>query len=196
MKRETLRLDVLGRLYDEAVGGLPLLGTPDEAAHRVRTGCQTIAEGADRLGDRYTALCGAAGFAFGLPGYASMPVTVPSNVLAVATLQLHLAAAVAALHGRDPRDPEVRALCVRCVEGGADATWGDEAPGLGGRFVQKLGERGVRYLAERAARWAGRRAGRGGRGLPLVGGVVGAMADGSSTRSVLSRAGSLFAADG
>lgn len=189
----TLEYDILADLYDRAVAGLPLLGTPDRVAGEERERAASTAEGADRIGRRYTTLCGGVGFVLGLPGYGAMPVTVPSNIAAVAALQLHLAASIAALGGRDPRHFGVRARCIVCVTGNPeDGCAARRLDSVGGRIVEKLGERGLRYLSEQATRWVGRGARGGARNLPLLGGCVGAVADGRSTRTVARRARAAF----
>lgn len=189
----TLEYELLAAMYDRVVGGLPLLGAPDRVAGEERDRAASTAEAADRLGRRYAALCGAAGFAFGLPGYGAMPVTVPSNIMAVTALQLHLAASIAALGGRNPLRFDVRDRCIECVTGAPeDGPAARELDSVGGRIVGKLGERGLRYLGEQAGRWVGEGARGGGRNLPLLGGFVGAVADGRSTRSVAGRARAAF----
>lgn len=200
---------LLDRFQDRALAGLPLLGTPRHRAerHRRRFGFDRDAAGALLPG--YVGLAGAAGFLCGVPGYGAMPVTVPANVAGVLVLHLHLAATVAALSGADPADPEVRRRCRECLgsgkgdpgeaDGGAGETGGGTeasdggAPPLPGRLglrrlKTKLGERGLRLAAE----WmpllrhgAGRRSAR---NLPLLGGAIGAVADGGQTTLVGSRA--------
>lgn len=193
---DSVNHEILDRLYDRAVlDGLPVLGTSRDAASRARGRLRSgpPEQAVDRLRRRYTALCGTTGFALGLPGYASMPVTVPLNVAAVTALQLHLAAAVAALVGHDPGDSLVRQCCLACVGGEVEADGGwTGSDGIGGRMAGKLGERGVRFAGEQATRLLRRTGGSGARSLPLLGGLAGAVADGRSTRSVARRAREFF----
>lgn len=193
---DSVHHEILDRLYDHAVlDGLPLLGTSADAASRARGRLRSRPpdRAVDRLRRRYTALCGTTGFALGLPGYATMPVTIPVNVATVAALQLHLAAAVAALGGHDPDDSLVRECCMACVGGEVEAAGGwTGSDGIGGRVAGKLGERGVRFAGEQAARFLRRAGGSSARSLPLLGGLAGAVADGRSTRSVARRAREFF----
>ncbi len=175
---------LMEQFYDRAADGLPLLGRPAEAAERHRKAERAPAEAAEPLIRQYTALCGATGFVLGLPGYVTMPVTIPSNVAGVALLQLHMAAAIAVLGGRNPQDAAVRARCIGCVLGDAEAaSERDEAEGLLGRLAAKVGGRGVQFASEQLARRAGRVAGRSVRSLPLVGGAVAGLLDVRSTRA-------------
>lgn len=175
-------LDWLERWYDDVRHGLPLLGTPDDAARVAGPGAGEDA--ARRLVSRYTGLSAAAGFLCGLPGYLSLPLTVPANVAGVFLLQLHMSQALALLHGLDPALEEVRDRCLRELVdvgrrpgGGESAARRRPADGVVDRVASKLGERAVRFLGEQAPRLVGR----GGRSLPLLGGVVGGFADARST---------------
>lgn len=197
-----MRVQMLRKIYDQAAGGLPLLGTPEEVAAHFRRETDAHGEAADHLIQRYVMLCGTTGFVLGLPGYVTMPVTVPTNVAGVLLLQFHLCAALAVLGGKDPQEASVRERSVGCVLGSHEedgsrlgASDEDETQGLLSRLGTKLGERGVRLLGEQATRWIGRaasQAGRGARSLPLLGGAVGGVADGYSTREVGRRAQRAF----
>lgn len=223
-----MRSQALHSLYDQAAMDLPVLGTPTGTADRLRREMGVDAA-ADRLINRAVALSSATGFVCGLPGYATMPVVIPSNIAGVLLVQFHLCATLAALGGRDPGDPAVREEALRCVLAGAaaeqaaaeqedagdrddevgspseadpnenadrngtegDSPEGNEVSGLLSRFTSKLGERGVRFTGEHLAQWMGktlRRSGHGSRSLPLLGGAIGAVADGMTTQSVGERA--------
>lgn len=197
-----MRQSLLHRLYDEALNGLPVLGPPEAAAGHDRRGASS-AEAAEALVQRYALLSGATGFACGLPGYLTMPVTIPSNLAGVTLLQLHLCAALAVLAGRDPHADDVRRQCIACVldapspsEASSEASSGEasrpeqdeEREGLLRRLAGKVGERGVRFAAEQVAGALTKSA----RSLPLVGGAVSGMADARSTQAVGRRARQAF----
>ena len=197
-----MRRSVLRQLYDEALDGLPALGTPEAAAGRQRTGTLPRREAAEALVRRYVLLSGATGFACGLPGYLTMPVTIPSNLAGVALLQLHLCAALAVLAGRDPHSGDVRRRCIACVldapspseasdnepSGVSQREREEETEGLWRRLAGKLGERGVRFASEQVASVLSK----GTRSLPLLGGAVGGIADARSTQAVGQRARRAF----
>lgn len=214
---------LLRPLYDRAARGLPLLGAPtieesparsDQAKHEgsgQKHNSEEIGtdETVDRLINRYVAMSSATGFAFGLPGYAAMPVTIPGNVATLLLIQFHLCATIAAMSGRDPQAETVRENAIQCVLDSReleifsnDDASDPEASGLADRIASKLSERGVRLLGELATGWlqnAVRRTARSSgilrpRNLPLLGGAFGAINDGSSTRAVGLRAQRAFLA--
>lgn len=214
-----MHLQMLRTLYDRAVDGLPVLGTPAEEAQRLKQKMD-LDEAADHLIYRAVLFSGATGFVCGLPGYLSMPLTIPSNVAGVLLVQFHMCAAIAALEGRAPRAASTRERAIQCVldsdaaghqqadtpnsetadgvEHGGEAHGSpheDEVTGLLGRVTTKLGERGLRFVGEQAIQWAyraARRGNRGSRGIPLLGGAIGAITDGVETQSVGHRARRAF----
>lgn len=202
-----MRDRMLYQIYDRAVSGLPLLGTPEEMAERYQLDHITVEQTATDLARRYVILGGATGFVCGLPGYVTMPVTIPSNIAGVLLLQSHLCAAIAVLGEHDPREPAARERAIQCLrisraagpeetgKRGGSATGRDETKSLFSRLATKLGERGVRLAGEQATRWMGQaasRAGRNARSLPLLGGAVGGLADGYNTRQIGRRARQAF----
>lgn len=210
-----MHLQLLRTLYNHAATGLPVLGVPAGEAQRLRQKMDPE-RAADHLVHRAVLFSGATGFVCGLPGYLTMPVTIPSNVAGVMLIQFHMCAAIAALGGRDPHDATVRERAIQCVLN--DNTADQEAPdppddkatsstgkegdapenevtGLLGRITTKLGERGIRFVGEQATQWAyraARQANRGSRSLPLFGGAIGAVTDGMETQSVGKRARRTF----
>jgi hypothetical protein len=196
---------VLDRLYPRALDGLPGLGTPQAFAAGFRDAPGSLRDRAEALTRRHVAVSGAAGFLGGLGGFLLMPVTIPANLAAVALVQLHMAASVAALAGEDPADPAVRARVTACLLGEAppqaDRTEGEETLD---RLGLKLAERGLNALVTAGVGvvgWAGEGAAkyvlkrRVLRGIPLVGGVIGAVADGYVTANVAEAALDAFVPD-
>ncbi len=184
-----VRKSFVNRLYSQALRELPGVGTPAASAQTFLDRASSPRAAADRVRRRYAVYCAMLGFTCGLPGYASVPVTVPTNIAGVFVLQLHMCAVIAVLGGRDPEEDEVRDQSVQCV---LDPSTDEAEPrgmlGLARRVGIKLGERGVRFASEQAVRWIGRRT----RTLPLVGGVVGGCSDLQSTHTVGRRATHLF----
>ncbi len=197
----TVRRFALDRLYPLALNGLPGLGTPQELAAEVAATPGTLDEHADRLVRRHIALSGAAGFVSGLGGWLTLPLALPANLAGVAVVQLHMAASVAALAGRDPHAPAVREAVLGCLVGvlpdDDSRSADDEAVD---RVGLKLAERGLRFVVQTtlsAATWgakkvAGRVQNRVLRGVPLVGGVIGAVSDGYVTMMVARAARDAF----
>lgn len=193
-------------LYNRAVAGLPMLGTPAETAGRFLAGPGTLAERAEEMSKSHTLLCASTGFVCGLGGFITLPVTLPTNVIGVALVQLHLCAATAFMGGHDIHDRAVRDRAIACLLGRADEpTEEDEAVEVLDRSAVKIAERGIRFLAEgavglvtRAGRWGATKAvtrqlPR--RSLPLVGGVLGGASDAYNTGKVAEAARRAFLPD-
>jgi hypothetical protein len=204
-----MKSHLLKPLYNRAIDGLPVLGTPAETAGRFLSGPGTLHERAEEMAGTYTLLCASTGFVCGLPGFLLLPVTLPTNIVGVATLQLHLCAATAFMGGHDPYDNEVRARSIACLISGTDAAHlneRDETVEVIDRSAVKLAERGIRFLAEgalglagRATKWTAKkvvtsRLPR--RSLPVLGGVLGGASDAYSTGRVAEAARLTFLDDG
>ena len=184
-----MKATLLKPLYKKTVQGLPLLGTPEDVARRFTDDAGT--HNTSGLIATYTSLCGATGFVCGLPGFLMLPITLPTNVMGVAALQLHMSAAVAAMGGYDLSDPATRNRCIDCLLEKVDRSGRNtEEEEAVTRTGIKLAERAVRYVAEKSVRMAGKAARSyalrkvGARRLPLVGGVLGASSDAYVTRHV------------
>jgi hypothetical protein len=194
---------LLKPLYRRALGGLPLLGTPAETAARYAARPGALHERAEEMAGAHLALCASTGFVCGLGGFITLPVTLPTNIVGVALLQLHLCASTAFLGGHDPRDPSVRAQCIACLVGvGQSSDERDATQEVVDRSAVKVAERGLRLLAETAV-GAATRAGKWGAGrvirsqlprrsLPIVGGMLGGASDLYATRRVAEAAREAF----
>ena len=190
----TVRRFVLDRLYPTVLDGVPGLGTPQERAADARAGGGSLDAQADRLVRRHVAISASAGFASGLGGWLVLPVVLPANLATVATVQLHMAASMAALAGLDPRSAATRERVLSCLVGStpADPARDAEQETLD-RFGLKLAERGLNLVvssAARAAKWGASRVAKKQvqrrllRGIPLLGGFIGAASDGYVTMKV------------
>ena len=143
---------------------------------------------------RHITLSASAGFLSGLGGWITLPVVLPANMAAVASLQLHMAASVASLAGLDPRSGATRDRVLGCLVGSgpADPARDAEQETLD-RVGLKLAERGINLVVSAtvgAAKWGAKKAVTGPikkralRGIPLVGGFIGAASDGYVTMKV------------
>lgn len=208
-----VRQFILDRLYPRALDGLPGLGTPQEFAERFREDADSPRERGEKLVRAHIALSSATGFASGLGGWLTLPITLPANIAGVALLQVHMAASVAALAGKDPADELTRSRVLECLIGASPNP--DEGPVRDAeqetldRVALKLAEKGLRSavsLAGEAVTWGAKTAAKGVatslakrrllRGIPLVGGVIGALSDGFTTRQVARNALDMFLDDG
>ena len=198
----TVRRFVLDRLYPTVLDGVPGLGTPQERAAEARLGGGSLDEQADRLVRRHLALSASAGFLSGLGGWLTLPFTLPANLAAVASVQLHMAASVAVLAGHDPRQAGTRERVLGCLigSGPADPARDAEQETLD-RVGLKLAERGLNLVVSStvgAVKWGAKKVVKGRiqrkmlRGIPLVGGFIGAASDGYVTQKVAEAARAEF----
>lgn len=134
------------------------------------------------------------GFLTGLGGLITLPITVPPNLAIVLFIQLRMIGAIAHMGGHDTKSDRVKTLLYMCLAGNGMQKIAASAgidlskklavsavkaiPGktlieinkkVGFRLLTKFGQKGVFNL---------------GKMVPLVGGVVGAAFDGSSTYAV------------
>lgn len=189
-----VRRFVLDRLYPTVLDGVPGLGTPRERASDARLGGGSLDEQADRLVRRHLAISASAGFLSGLGGWITLPVVLPANMAAVASVQLHMAASMAALAGHDPASPATRERVLRCLigSGPADPARDAEQETLD-RVGLKLAERAANLVVSStvgAVKWGARNIAKKQvqkrllRGIPLLGGFIGAASDGYVTAKV------------
>lgn len=188
-----VRRFVLDRLYPLALDGLPGLPPPYALAAEVRQAEGDFDDHFDRLVRRHLAITSAAGFASGLGGWLTLPVLLPANIAGVALVQLHMVASVAALAGHDPTAAHVREQVLGCLIGVAPADPDRDADiETMDRVGLKLAEKGLKLVvsgAVRTARWGAQKVAekvgtRALRGIPLVGGLIGAFSDGYVTLQV------------
>ena len=188
---------ILDRLYPTVIDGLPVLGTPAEFAARFDDPALSPRERGEALVKTHVALGGATGFASGLGGWLTLPVALPAGIAGTATIQLHMAASVAALARKDPSTGAVRAKVLECLIGASpDPARGpvrDAEQETIDRFGLKLAERGLNLVvssAVGAAKWGAKKVVSGQvkrrvlRGIPLLGGFIGAASDGYVTTKV------------
>ena len=182
-----MRRFVLDRLYPAVLNGLPALGTPADRAAEARAGGGSVDAQAERLVRRHLALSGATGFATGLGGWLMLPVTLPADLAGNALIQLHMAASIATLAGHNPAVPAVRERVVDCLIGTQPANPDRDAEQeTMDRVGLKLAEQGLQFVvrsAVGAAKWGAKKVAGGQvrrrffRGIPLLGGFIGAASD-------------------
>lgn len=142
--------------------------------------------------ENHVRYAGAQGFATNLGGLATMTLLVPANVTGLALVQCRMVAGIAHLRGYDLPDPRVRNAILLCLLGEdsvrdlvkrrrlpgppmALATAPAHDPSLDDRLSGEVASELIaRVAGKRLATVAGKR-------VPLVGGLVGAGADGYAT---------------
>lgn len=145
--------------------------------------------------ENHVRLAGAQGFLTNIGGLVTLTVTVPANITGLALLQCRMVAAIAHLRGFDLDDPRVRNAILTCMVGEEAvekmvkarrlpstplgiATAPQHDPALDQTVAQAV-------TSELVARVGGRRMVTSiGRRVPLMGGAIGAGADGYNTWQV------------
>ena len=180
-KAQAALIEALNWLYDRVVGS-------QETAD-VAKGLRSNTE-IDRRIAYYCTLAGTAGFVTNVGGALTLPVTLPANLLSVATLQLRLIAEIASARGYDLHGPEARTLALACLTGNAALDILKEAgvrvgqraiAQIAGALIARINQAvGSRLLAKAGAQGAVNLT----KFVPVVGGLVGGTVDALSTRAV------------
>jgi hypothetical protein len=149
---------------------------------------------------------GVNGFVTGLGGFITMPVTVPANMAGALVINARLAAAIAYLHGYDPKDPHVRTVAT-LIAVGSNAQHIAKAFGI--KVGEKVAIHAIKKLPMAVIYQINKKAGfmllaKYGtkrsvvtlvKGVPLVGGVIGGGVDATMTGVVGRTARAMFAVD-
>lgn len=180
---------ILTVFYNQAVKGMPLLGTPEDIAEQFTEGAEIDHKGLIRF---YSGLGGAAGFLGGVSGLLLMPLTLPANLMGVALMQLHMAAAFAVLGGRDLTADLTRDLCIQCllskpVKGDNNAEEKEIINRTGLKFLERAARALIEYVPRKYVLRRIRQ-----RGAPFIGGIIGASTDAYLTSEVGRSAKAVF----
>lgn len=181
--------------YEQALNGLPGMETAEDFAQSyMRGGGETLTDKVDSLIRWQNAKAVTSGFVNGLGGIVLMPLTVPASLTISWYIQIRMIAAIAYMGGCNLRDDKVRTLVYVCLCGnGAKDILKDIGivvgtkithkaiesisskmivkinQTVGFRLLTKFGEKGVINL---------------GKGIPIIGGIIGGVTDGLSTNIV------------
>ncbi len=154
----------------------------------------------------HLALAGGQGFVTNVGGLITLPVALPANIGAAYLLQTRLIAAIAHVRGHNLQDEHVRTAVILCLLGNVGAEVVKKAGvEVGKRFtnamitklpvsvIYKINKRlGFTLLAKYGTKRSVLTLSK---GVPLVGGVVGAGVDVAATRAVAGFAKTFFAPD-
>jgi hypothetical protein len=182
--REALRRAV------EGVGPLPSAASAADEQLREQRG--DVERAIHEVIENHVRYAGAQGFVTNLGGMVTMAVTVPANITGLALIECRMVAGIAHLRGYDLDDPRVRNAILVCMLGEGsvkDLVRGGYLPAppmaLATAPVHDpaVDQSVTTYVArDLISRIAGKRlATTVGRRVPVVGGVVGATADGYAT---------------
>lgn len=196
---ETLGGNVMRQLLAVAVDGIATMPSAKVSAGRALAKHGDPETAISAIVTNHLAMAGAQGFVTNLGGVLTLPVLMPTNMVGVALVKLHLVASIAHLRGYDVADPRVRTaimLTLLTAEGDipediptsilAVAT----APAFDEELDHIVSERTTTEIisavgGRRAMTLIGRR-------IPLIGGVVGGGMDAWSVRAVAQHARAQF----
>lgn len=174
---------LVSKLVDAGIDGVGPLDPATQSADAARSRASSTEKAIDQIVATHLKLAAAGGFVTGLGGFITLPVALPANVVGFYGIATRLVASIAHLRGYDLERPEVRTAVLLTLVG-ADArsllAKSGVSPsgkiadlalqrlpgpalmvlnkGIGFNLLSQLGKKGLSRL---------------GRGLPLVGGVVG-----------------------
>jgi hypothetical protein len=196
--------------YDKAVEGIP--GVPgveaaEDLAKDYLNDEGSLADQVDTLIRYQVVKASASGFLTGLGGLLTLPVALPTNLISIMYIQLQTVAAIAHMGGYDVRSDKVKTVCYACLCGNA-AT--DVLKAAGVTVGKKLTEKAIQRLSFEIIKKVNKAVGMRlvtkfgqtgvinlGKGIPLIGGVVGGAFDGTTTYGIGSVAKNIFiGADG
>ncbi|GAB3679620.1 EcsC family protein [Angustibacter aerolatus] len=186
------------RLLDVGIDGRGPFPSAQAVADAAMAEHHDVERAVDAVVRSHLKAAAAGGFVTSLGGFVTMPVAVPANVVGFYAVATRAVAAVAALRGYDLRDQGVRTAVVLTLVG-ADANdllrkaGMSTTGGLAGLATRRLPgpvlmalNKGIGFrLVGRAGRSALSRLGR---GVPFVGGVVGAGVDGYLLKQITDHA--------
>lgn len=143
------------------------------------------------------------GFLTSLGGFVTMPVAIPANVLEFYVIATRTVGAIATLRGYDVADPTIRTAVLLTLVGSKSTDILNKAGvSLGSNALGGLAERGLpkaavmminKAVGFRLLRTVGQKTlSRFGRAVPILGGGVGALADGAMMSKIAQQARSEF----
>ena len=188
--------------YAKAVNGVVGLGSAEELAQEYLKEGDSLPEQINNLIRWQNAKAGTSGFLTGIGGILTIPVTLPANITSILYIQLRMIAAIAIMCGYDVKDDKVKTLAYSCLVATSSAeivknlgikigekiavSMLKKLPGalitkinqsVGFRLLTRVGQKGAINLIK---------------GVPLLGGVIGAALDIVSTNTVGNVARDLF----
>jgi hypothetical protein len=188
-----LTTNVVFEALDKAIKGVgPLAGAAAAAEKQLAEKPGDIDRAVHEVIELNVRLAGLQGFVTNIGGLVTATVTIPANIAGMALIQCRMVAGIAHLHGYDLNDPRVRNAILACLLGEdtvkvavkkkriparplAIATAPTYDPELNRIMAAEVTSELITKVAgKRLAVTIGRR-------VPVVGGIVGAGADGYAT---------------
>jgi len=173
---------------DVGIDGAGPLKSAKEMAAWARDDTRSTEAAVRKIARQTVARGAVGGFVTSLGGFVTMPVALPVNVVEFYVQATRMVATIAALRGYDPDDPQVRsAILLALVGSDADEVLSKAGLSTGGGRMVSLASRQLppagllilnKAIAFKLIRGIGEKAfSKLGRGVPLLGGVVGGTID-------------------
>lgn len=195
-------LQTLDFAYEKAVAGLPGMDSASELARSYLKQDGSLTDKVNSLIRWQNAKAGSSGFITGLGGFATLPVSIPANLVSVLYFQVRMIAAIACMGGYDLNDDKVKTLVYVCLAGNmAKDILQETGIKLGTRLTtQMIGSISEKTLLninrkvgfQLLSKTGGRGAINLGKAIPLAGGVIGGMFDVFTTNLIGNIARSTF----
>lgn len=192
---ENMSADVFHQILELAITGRSALAGAKTIAKQQLEKCGHPEEAIRTLVNQHLALAGGQGFATNWGGFLVSIVTIPANIAASAFVQARMVAAIAHLRGYELSDPRVRTAILMCMLGPKSSSAliaqgvlpsSPMVVATAPVFDAALDGAVAKVLLERAlGSVGGKRMGvMLAKGIPFVGGGVGAAVDAWSARAV------------
>ncbi len=193
---------ILDWSYDQAIQGIPGMGTAEELAISYLRTPGTAKENADKL-IRYQILkCGSSGFLTNLGGLITLPIALPANMTSVLYMQLRMIAAIAYMGGYNMHNDRVKTLAFLCLCGNQVE---DVLKQVGIHIGKKMTERVIQNISGSIIRQINQAVGcrlltkfgtKGminlSKSIPIAGGIIGGGMDAYATKIIGEKAKEMF----
>lgn len=177
-------IKILDYCYEAALQGLPGQETVYQLVEDYLGEKGTLDEKIGRLIRWQNAKCAASGFLSGLGGIMTLPVAIPADLAACYYIQIRMIGAIALMRGYDLHNDKVRTLVYLCLCGdGVREVMKDLGIQIGKNFaksaVQKISGASLRKINQAVGFRLFTKFGEKGvinigKGIPIVGGLIGA----------------------
>ena len=184
---QSMIMNVLDWAYDKAVNGVPGLDSAQELAEDYLKGNGSMVDKVNSLIRWQNIKCATSGFLTNLGGLITLPVAIPVNISSVIYVQVRMIAAIAYMGGYDIRDDRVKSLVYVCLLGNAGK---DLLKELGVKIGNKLAQQAIQQITGQVIIKINQTVGfrlftkfgeKGlinlGKGIPIVGALIGATLD-------------------
>jgi hypothetical protein len=202
---ENVIMKALDFAYVKAVDGIKGLDSASDMAENYMSKGGSKKDMANSLIRWQNTIAGTSGFISGVPGLLFMPVTIPANIASVLYVQIRMIAAIAYIGGYDLKDDKVKSLVYTCMAGnGAKDILKDIGIVIGKKMAQQMVNNisgktiiainqkvGFRLLTKFGQTGAINL----GKGIPVLGGIIGGTFDTVTTNIIGNVARNTFIGD-